>query len=59
MLGGRKNMNKQRINCTVNSCKHNEKNNTCNLPEINVCACENCSSGLPDDESMCGSYKHK
>ena len=52
-------MNKQRINCTDNSCRHNEKNNTCSLAEINVCACKNCSSGLPDDESMCGSYKHR
>ena len=51
-------MNKQRINCTVYSCKHNEENCTCSLPEINVCSCTNCSSGLPD-ESMCGSYKRK
>lgn len=52
-------MNNQRINCTVYSCKHNQKNQTCSLPEINVCSCENCSSGLPDDESMCASYKSK
>ena len=58
LLGGRIIMDKQRINCTVYSCRHNEKNQTCSLPEINVCSCENCSSGLPD-ESMCASYKSK
>ncbi|MBO5398012.1 MAG: DUF1540 domain-containing protein [Clostridia bacterium] len=49
-------MGTQRINCTVCSCKYNEKNSTCSLPQIDVCACENCSSGLPD-ESKCGSYE--
>lgn len=50
----------QKINCTVESCVfNNEKANECELNQIQVCACPNCSQGTPEDESMCGSYKCK
>ncbi len=51
---------KQKINCTVSSCKYNEVNDQlCSLKQIVVEACPNCSNGTPQDESMCGSYKCK
>ncbi len=47
----------QRINCTVESCKyHNYNHNVCQLQQIEVQACQNCSTGTPQDESMCGNY---
>ena len=53
-------LNNQRINCTVRSCKYNDKDyNVCELKQIIVKACSNCSNGIPQDESMCGSYSHK
>lgn len=51
---------KQKINCTVESCKYNDYNrNICELNQIHVQACTNCSKGKPEDESMCGSYVYK
>jgi len=51
---------KQKINCTVESCKYNDCNqNLCELKQIEVQACSNCSNGTPEDESMCGSYRSK
>lgn len=51
---------KQKINCTVSSCKYNEiDEQLCSLNQIVVEACPNCSNGTPQDESMCGSYKCK
>lgn len=51
---------KQKINCTVQSCKYNNCDyNLCGLNQINVKACSNCSTGNPEDESMCGSYSCK
>lgn len=53
-------LNNQKINCTVQSCKYNDKNyNICELNQIIVKACPGCSNGTPQDESMCGSYSHK
>ena len=50
----------QKINCTVESCVYNNcKSNACELHQIQVNACPNCSSGNPEDESMCGSYECK
>lgn len=50
----------QKINCTVESCKyHNCNHNVCELKQIEVQACPNCSNGAPEDESMCGSYSCK
>lgn len=50
----------QAIGCDVCTCVHHcSDSNHCSLPEINVCACKNCHSGRPEDESMCGSYQGK
>lgn len=50
--------NNQKINCTVCSCEYNDQNSKrCELHQINVEACKQCSNGLPEDESMCGSYR--
>lgn len=50
--------NKQKINCTVETCKYNNINECeCMLKQINVLPKKDCKSGLAD-ESMCGSYKH-
>ena len=49
----------QKINCTVSSCKYNEKNTQeCVLRQITVTPIENCDTKQPD-ESMCSSYKNK
>ena len=47
---------KQTINCTVESCVHNE-NEKCELEEITVEPSANADSGDPEDESMCGDYE--
>lgn len=50
----------QTIGCTVRSCKFNSEGCLCSLARIEVqpqCGCEDCSSGNPADESLCGSYK--
>ena len=53
-------MNNQTINCTVESCEYNNYNNKmCELKQIEVKACQNCQTGSPEEESMCGSYKCK
>ena len=50
----------QKIKCTVESCSFNNcNNNLCELNQIEVKACQGCSTGIPEDESMCGSYKCK
>ncbi|MBR3132698.1 MAG: DUF1540 domain-containing protein [Clostridia bacterium] len=50
--------NNQKINCTVHSCKYNERDcNMCNLEQITVKPYPNCDS-KKTDESVCGSYKH-
>ena len=49
----------QKINCTVASCKYNDKNhNECELKQINVTPVGNCNTKKAD-ESMCGSYENK
>ncbi len=48
----------QKINCTVSSCKYNEKGKQeCSLKQIIVTPVENCDTKQPD-ESMCSSYKN-
>lgn len=48
---------KQKINCTVESCIYNNaEEKKCELEEITVEPCIDCSTGEPD-ESMCGSYE--
>ncbi len=47
----------QRINCTVGSCKYNNKDRQeCSLEQIIVTPVENCDTKQAD-ESMCSSYK--
>lgn len=51
---------KQKINCTVESCKYNDCHyNVCELKQIEVQACPNCEDGTAEGESMCGSYSCK
>ena len=51
--------NKQKINCTVESCIYNNhKNGLCNLKSIIVTPKINVNDGTPD-ESECGSYECK
>ena len=49
----------QKINCTVGSCKYNDKQRQeCILEQIIVEPIQGCDTKNPD-ESMCGSYKYK
>lgn len=58
MFDEKTNCHNQKINCTVGSCLYNNENkNLCELKQINVNPCFNCSTGQPETESMCGSYK--
>ena len=47
---------RQKINCTVGSCKYHNQNNECLLRQIEVQPCLNGTAGTPEDESMCGNY---
>ncbi|MBR1821807.1 MAG: DUF1540 domain-containing protein [Clostridia bacterium] len=48
------------IHCRVNSCEyHCGDEEYCSLQAIRVEPCEFCTSGKPDDESMCGSYSRR
>lgn len=48
----------QRINCTVASCKYNNKEKgKCTLEAIQVEPIQGCNTKEPD-ESMCASYKY-
>lgn len=50
---------KQKIYCTVETCKYNENNqNLCKLQAINVEPIENIETKKAD-ESMCASYINK
>ena len=50
-------MDKQKINCTVGSCKFNDYNNQeCILKQITVTPKQNCNTKKPE-ESMCSSYE--
>lgn len=50
---------RQKINCTVTSCKYNEnKDQECTLEQIIVTPIENCDTKQPD-ESMCSSYRNR
>lgn len=49
----------QKINCTVTSCKYNDKGcQECTLKQIIVTPIIGCETKQPD-ESMCSSYKHE
>jgi len=46
------------IRCNVESCAfHCGEQNYCSLRSINVVAPAGGNTGMPQDESMCGSYK--
>ncbi|MCI8361679.1 MAG: DUF1540 domain-containing protein [Clostridia bacterium] len=50
---------KQTINCTVTSCKYNNRQEQqCSLKQIIVTPIENCDTKQPD-ESMCSSYRNR
>ena len=45
------------IHCRVSSCEyHCGEEEYCSLRAIRVEPCRDCASGMPEDESMCGSY---
>lgn len=49
---------RQSINCTVTSCRYNErKQNACGLDGIQVAPCSHVNNGVSEDESMCSSYE--
>lgn len=49
----------QKINCTVNSCKYNDRQNQeCQLQQIIVTPIIGCNT-KQSDESMCSSYKNE
>lgn len=51
-------MDKQKINCTVGSCKYNDVNTKeCVLKQITVTPVKDVRTELPD-ESMCSSYEN-
>lgn len=48
----------QKINCSVCSCAyHAHDKNACTLKDIQVCPCKDSTSGNPQDETCCSSYK--
>ncbi|MEF9973239.1 MAG: DUF1540 domain-containing protein [Clostridia bacterium] len=48
------------IRCNVESCAfHCGEQDYCSLRAIQVKACPGCNDGCAEDESMCGSYKHR
>ncbi len=48
------------IRCRVDSCEwHCGEQEYCSLQAIQVEPCPNCVDGKPEDESMCGSYRHR
>lgn len=49
---------KQKINCTVESCKYNNKHKECDLEAIIVTPVMNINTGKPE-ESQCASYKNR
>ena len=50
---------KQKIACTVESCKYNNiTDGKCTLQEIVVTPIEDCDTQYPD-ESMCSSYENE
>ena len=50
---------KQKINCTVGSCKFNDcQANSCTLKQIIVTPCQNNHSAT-SEESVCSSYKYE
>ncbi len=50
---------KQKINCTVESCKFNNiEGKECMLDKIKVTPMQNCDTKKAD-ESMCSSYKYE
>ena len=49
---------KQKINCNVDSCTHNNtENQECELEEITVEPALDMPVGDPEEESMCGDYE--
>lgn len=51
-------MDKQKINCTVESCKFNDgRSKECILKQITVTPVEGVDTANPD-ESMCSSYEN-
>lgn len=49
---------RQSIRCDVKSCAYNNCDNLCcELKSIQVAAMPNGSTGTPEGESMCASYK--
>ncbi len=51
--------NNQTINCTVTSCKYNNKQRQlCELEHIIVTPIQGCETNEPD-ESMCSSYRNQ
>ena len=49
---------KQKICCSVESCKYNNLENGCNLQEIQVAPIQDCETQNAD-ESMCSSYEYE
>ena len=50
----------ENIRCRVESCAfHCQGDGFCSLQAIQVEPCPSCTSGKPEDESMCASYKRK
>lgn len=50
----------QTIGCHVTSCRYNDGSSYCELSRIEVEPCtDRPDSGIPEDESLCGSYSRK
>ncbi len=48
------------IRCRVQSCAfHCGEKDYCSLGSIQVEPCKCCTNGSPEDESCCGSYRHR
>jgi hypothetical protein len=49
----------QTIQCDVSSCKFFDRANLCTLDSIKVAPCKHVNNGVPEDETLCSSYKCK
>jgi hypothetical protein len=50
---------RQTIGCDVSSCTFHDRSNYCTLSDIQVAPCKHVNNGVPEDETLCASFKKK
>jgi hypothetical protein len=48
---------RQTIKCDVSSCQYFDESKLCTLDSIKVTPCSHMNNGVPEDETLCSSYK--